>query len=137
MFWLRRVLFWWQDSSSWSRTRVSVHDTLTSFKMCAYSLLFWSWRRSLKNNSVTKKVSVRQYRKSLDMFYIDMIIFLYLVSIFFKVNVYCLYALHIWFVKKKETNNVAETLITTHKEEIPRSDIIIFIARMINISQYN
>lgn len=39
--------------------------------------------------------------------------------------------------EKKETNNVAETLITTHKEEIPRSDIIIFIARMINISQYN
>lgn len=39
--------------------------------------------------------------------------------------------------EKKETNNVAETLNTTHKEEIPHSDIIIFIARMINISQYN
>lgn len=70
------------------------------------------------------------------MFYIDMIIFLYLVSIFSKL-MFTAYMHYIYDLWKKETNNVAETLITTHKEEIPRSDIIIFIARMINISQYN
>lgn len=70
------------------------------------------------------------------MFYIDMIIFLYLVSIFSKL-MFTAYMHYIYDLLKKETNNVAETLITTHKEEIPRSDIIIFIARMINISHYN
>lgn len=70
------------------------------------------------------------------MFYIDMIIFLYLVSIFSKL-MFTAYMHYIYDLWKKETNNVAETLITTHKEEIPRSDIIIFIARMKNISQYN